>query len=105
MSKNITQVINPPKLMITLSLSNDEFQYLTDLVSVDFSSINNGVFVKNNSSGSGQIVSVKIANVTNVANTIELINDDNIFIELDTISNLQLKGDSTTPRSVSIFVN
>lgn len=105
MSKNITEKINSPNLMITLSLSNDEFSYLTDLVNLNFTKINNGIFIKNNSNSNGDIISIKFSDILNSFNTIEIINNDNIFIEIDDITKLQLKRQSSNPVSVSILAN
>lgn len=105
MPKFVTQVINSPKLMASLSISNNEFVNLTDLINLSFIKINNGVFIKNNSDINGDVISVKISNVLNTTNTIEIINNDNVFIELDKISELQIKSLSANPILISIIAN
>ena len=105
MTKKLTQKINPPKLMVSLSLTNGSFLNLTDIITLDFSKINNGIFIKNNSDENGDIISIKFSDVSNTTNIIELINNDNIFIEHDNISTLQLKKISSNPISMSILVN
>jgi len=103
MPKKITQTINSPKLMITLSLTNNTFSNLLDLVSLDFTKINNGIFIKNNSDNDD--VSIKFTDVSNTTNTIDLIKNDNIFIEANDISSIQLKRLSANPTSISIIAN
>jgi len=105
MPKFITQVINSPKLMASLLISNNEFVNLTDLINLSFIKINNGVFIKNNSDINGDVISVKISNVLNTTNTIEIINNDNVFIELDKISELQIKSLNGNPILISIIAN
>jgi len=105
MPKFVTQVINSPKLMASLLISNNEFVNLTDLINLSFIKINNGVFIKNNSDINGDVISVKISNVLNTTNTIEIINNDNVFIELDKISELQIKSLSANPILISIIAN
>jgi hypothetical protein len=105
MPKFVTQVINSPKLMASLLISNTEFVNLTDLINLSFIKINNGVFIKNNSDTNGDVISVKISNVLNTTNTIEIINNDNVFIELDKISELQIKSLSANPILISIIAN
>ena len=105
MPKFITQVINSPKLMASLLISNNEFVNLTDLINLSFIKINNGVFIKNNSDTNGDVISVKISNVLNTTNTIEIINNDNVFIELDKISELQIKSLSANSILISIIAN
>lgn len=105
MPKFVTQVINSPKLMASLLISNNEFVNLTDLINLSFIKINNGVFIKNNSDINGDVISVKISNVLNTTNTIEIINNDNVFIELDKISELQIKSLNGNPILISIIAN
>lgn len=105
MPKFVTQVINSPKLMASLSISNNEFVNLTDLINLSFIKINNGVFIKNNSDINGDVISVKISNVLNTTNTIEIINNDNVFIELDKISELQIKSLNGNQILISIIAN
>ena len=105
MPKFITQVINSPKLMASLLINNTQFENLTNLINLNFNKINNGIFIKNNSDANGDVISLKLSNVLNTTNTIEIINNDNVFIELDKISELQIKSLSANPILISIIAN
>jgi hypothetical protein len=105
MPKFITQVINSPKLMASLLINNTQFENLTNLINLNFNKINNGIFIKNNSDVNGDVISLKLSNVLNTTNTIEIINNDNVFIELDKISELQIKSLSANPILISIIAN
>ena len=105
MPKFITQVINSPKLMASLLINNTQFENLTNLINLNFNKINNGIFIKKNSDVNGDVISLKLSNVLNTTNTIEIINNDNVFIELDKISELQIKSLSANPILISIIAN
>jgi len=104
MPKFITQVINSPKLMASLLINNTEFVNLTNLINLNFNKINNGIFIKNNSDTNGGVISLRLSNILNTTNTLQIINNDNIFIEHDKISELQIKS-SANNMLISIIVN
>jgi len=104
MAKNRKLVVNAPKILATVTLTNTDYQSLITLFPDFYVDLKNGVFIKN--LDHVQSVSIQKSSINNTQNELSIIGNDEIFIQTSDISDILIKiSSSTGDQKVSISAN